>query len=656
MASLPNAPPAASAEPGPLRRLGRFLASWKLALALIVVLAAVFAAATFLETAKGRDYVRWYVYGSHWLAGLLALLAANVLAASAIRFPWKKRRIGFLVAHAGVLVLLAGSIQALLTAVEGRVSLAVGETADSIVIADRSQLKARWKADDAEQVTEFSFRAGPVDWPHGKVLDFGFADGLGVRVLKFYRHAHCNVGWVADESPGGFPALHFELAGPDGVPIRKEWLPTEQFQTTLAVGPAVFQVHQAPAASMLEDFRDPPTGDPHAGDAARHGVLSMHYKDRMVRLAVHENMGKEIPVGDGGIRVEIVQYLPNAKAKPGAKVEFVSLGDEPRQPLLELQVHLPNEEKPLRQLAFAKRPLLTLDAVNGRRCPVTFWYHHPAIAPQPGVEFLQTPDGKLYCRVVKEGSYHWQGEVKRGDTIETAADFAVSILEYLPHARQETAFRSVQPAPDETPGPEAAALVEVTAGSVTREVWIQRNDPRYGFQRIFTPEGTLELDFSHEQIPLGYSLKMLDFTRGGDPEDQAEHASIAGSVQLVDPAQGIKQELEISMDRPLKLGKFNWRLSSRQQLADGKEVCLLTAATDPGRLLKHLGSALICLGAVVMFWLRARPAAKVPASTTEPRTVETDAPLPDDDHRQSPHRHTTPVSDRQAAPGYSRAA
>ena len=70
----------------------RWLASLKLAVFLIVLLAAVLAWATFLEAGKGREYAQWYVYDSPWFLGLLAVLGMNILAATLVRFPWQRKQ------------------------------------------------------------------------------------------------------------------------------------------------------------------------------------------------------------------------------------------------------------------------------------------------------------------------------------------------------------------------------------------------------------------------------------------------------------------------------------------------------------------------------------------------------------------------------------
>ena len=58
---------------------------------------------------------------------LLAFLGANILCAALIRFPWKKRQTGFVITHAGLLVLLAGSWYSLQHADEGQLGMLEGE-------------------------------------------------------------------------------------------------------------------------------------------------------------------------------------------------------------------------------------------------------------------------------------------------------------------------------------------------------------------------------------------------------------------------------------------------------------------------------------------------------------------------------------------------
>ncbi len=609
-----------------LRRFGMWLfratASLRLAVVLIVTLAAVLAVATVLESARGREYAQWYVYRSHWFIGLLGLLGLNILAATLIRFPWGIGRIGFVMTHTGLLVLLAGAVQTFTRGVEGTLAFQEGESANAATLSERSQLTVIRPSQmgghaggfHGSDSVVFAFRPGPVDWPEGKTLDLGYLGGVGVRVLKYYRHAEVEEQWLADPAEAGGPAVRFALrsarAPIEGHPPLFDeesgegsgiaaWLSEEM--GPLGFGPARFEIHRAPVASLVEDFLRPPSQEKEKeSDSA--GVLSMHYQGRMTRVPVGPNVGRKLPLGDTGLSVEIAEYLPNARLVGTAK--FASDDKRPDNPLLELRVHVPGQEKPIRQIAFARRPFLTLDAVHGWDCPVKFWYHHPAVKAVPGVEFLAVPGGKLYCRVGSRDQYISGREVRPGDEIDTGAHFQLRVLEYLPSARREVVFRPAAPsipAGDET-APTAAALVEVDVEGTIEQVWVKQNDATYGMRRLDTAAGPLLISFGYERLPLDFTLKLLEFQRGTNPGGMGD-ASFASRVRLVDRAAGVNDEFTISMNQPLVHRKYVFYQSSFQEQAGG-DVSILTVAYDPGRTLKYLGSLLTCLGILVMICKR----------------------------------------------------
>src|ERR1700722_1545823 len=105
----------------------RFLASLKLAVITLGSLASVLAYATFFESSHGAAAVQEWIYQSQWFAVLLAFLGANILCAALIRYPWKKRQTGFVVTHAGLLIVLGGSWYGLNHSIEGEVVAMEGE-------------------------------------------------------------------------------------------------------------------------------------------------------------------------------------------------------------------------------------------------------------------------------------------------------------------------------------------------------------------------------------------------------------------------------------------------------------------------------------------------------------------------------------------------
>ena len=118
----------------------------------------------------------------------------------------------------------------------------------------------------------------------------------------------------------------------------------------------------------------------------------------------------------------------------------MNLGDKPRNPVVELRVYLPGAKEPVRQVA--KASFANPGGMHIDKCPVKFWYHHPAVAAEPAVEFLATSDSRLFCRV-GNGKYESRGEVHAGETLDAWTDTSVSIVNFVPHARRELVFTPV---------------------------------------------------------------------------------------------------------------------------------------------------------------------------------------------------------------------
>ena len=136
----------------------------------------------------------------------------------------------------------------------------------------------------------------------------------------------------------------------------------------MLVGPIRVQLQRAANPAMVADFLNP---SPAAVDGD--GIVTACFQDAIEQVAVKDNIGKRIPIGRTGASLEIVEFLPNAR--PDNMGRFVSKGEAPTNPMLELRVHLPEENEPLRQIAFAKDGLLNLDGVYGRVCPVIVEQH-----------------------------------------------------------------------------------------------------------------------------------------------------------------------------------------------------------------------------------------------------------------------------------------
>ena len=315
-----------------------------------MLLAAILAAATFVESDKGRDYARWYFYTQTWFVALLGMLGVNILAATLIRFPWKLRQFGFVVTHAGLLVLLAGSIVTFNYGIDATISLEEGETGDHVTVRDLNRFSVQWRPTAGQPdrpVSQFIFTPGPVDWPEGKSLLLGEINGVKLRVTRYLAHARPAEEWMADPDGNGIAAMKFSLVGPDNTENAEQWLTATRFGGSTAVGSAKVEFQQAEADTMVDDFLNPPAKE----DLDPQGLLTIHYEGRVTRLPVSKNVGKKVPLDGGDASVEIAQYLPNARLQADGR--FVNVGDKPRNPVVELRVYLPGGKEPVRQVAKA---------------------------------------------------------------------------------------------------------------------------------------------------------------------------------------------------------------------------------------------------------------------------------------------------------------
>lgn len=601
-----------------LRRVLPLLGSLKLAVVLLLMLAAVIATATVLEADHGRPYALWYVYHSGWFCALLAVLGVNIFCGAASRWPWKRHQTGFVITHGGLLVLLAGSIQSFVGGVEGQVTLREGEATTKMTILSQSQITAKWLDRHEEAPYEFAFEPGPMSWREGTELFLGSVDGVAVRVRHYLSHARPVEDWVADESGVGGPLVRVAVQGPPGSAPIEHVLVDQDYGDEWVLGPMRVQLQKATTGIVVDHFLKPPT-DP----LGTKGMLYAYHRGGVELIAIDKSLGKKVSLGDTGIAVEVLQYFPNAKSD--AHSRFQSVGTEPRNPLVELKVHVPGEPQPLRQLAFAKSPLLNLDGVYGTVCPVKFQYHHPAAKPSPGVELLQAQDGKLYCRLVSAGGVAPKGEVTVGSAVAVSNNFSVSVAEYMEHARPKLTFEAEEPTEDEKAKSEAAVEVEVWAAGVMQTLWLQRNDPDYGTRTVVTPDGPLQLTFGQGESPLGFSVRLLNFRRDVNPGGVG-NATFASTVRVVDEPRGVDAEHTVSMNEPLTYNRLTLYQSSFNESDHGPKTSTFSVAYDPGRTAKYAGSLMICFGIATMFYMRAYFFRQVPRLLSGRRSAAQAAP------------------------------
>jgi hypothetical protein len=160
----PNPPSPFPPPPSPLRPLLdlcwlclRALGSLQLAVLLIAVYFAVLVVATALEGRYDAETARSNVYRTNWFAAIHIVLAVNLLSAMLVRLPWRRRHIGFLIAHGGILVLLIGCGLTWWKGLEGQLSVYEGH-ANHVLLIDNGRLVEKEGDEPGFQVYLHQFR------------------------------------------------------------------------------------------------------------------------------------------------------------------------------------------------------------------------------------------------------------------------------------------------------------------------------------------------------------------------------------------------------------------------------------------------------------------------------------------------------------------
>ncbi len=455
----------ASMVVGAFEAVYRFLASLKLAVLSLATLAAVLSYATFFEKWYGTAAVQEWIYRSKGFAILLAFLAANILCAALIRYPWKRRQTGFVVTHAGLLVLLAGSFYSVMTSDEGQVAALEGEVKDELVRNDYPVIRVQQvDAHDPSKPShewELPFRPGAFGWGPGQprassavssVLGplAGSDDRNPTEVLtrpkdpfRFVVKSHipasiAGVEHVADRSGVPMIKIRPKFKAP-GMPQARDVFADDAERWFLAdkrlskvvrsEGPAQFAFYYVDRPELVEEFLNPPA------DAGSEGVAQIHYKDkdgkpRTYNWPLDGQSGKTVTLPESELTVKLLDVVAFSAAEAGLGE---TLG-ESSLPIAEFDVSLQGQ-KPVKHFGLAGLPMFpnvipgqTAGGETPKALAQISYYLPPALDPKSNgrfglVEVLGTPGGEIYYRVFgRSDSGKTRGEVRAKGTITKGKD------------------------------------------------------------------------------------------------------------------------------------------------------------------------------------------------------------------------------------------
>jgi len=145
-----------------MKKLFDLLASLKLAVILLLLLLVGLSAGTIVETRTSAEVAGRLVYYSAWFLGLQGLFAVNLACSIASLFPWARKRTGFVVVHASLLLIMAGAATSYFLKIEGNLAIPEGGSASVIEEHDaQGQLRSSHQLPFAVHLDRFLLETYP---------------------------------------------------------------------------------------------------------------------------------------------------------------------------------------------------------------------------------------------------------------------------------------------------------------------------------------------------------------------------------------------------------------------------------------------------------------------------------------------------------------
>jgi hypothetical protein len=231
------------------------LASLRLAVVVMVTLGSTCAYATFYEMEHGTPAVQREIYQTPGFSLLLGLLGVNIFAVMMKRYPWKEHHVGFVMAHIGILILLAGSLVSLHRGLDSNMPLYEGETTDRVTLLEKALFVSVPGATTPGQFpVAFEKRPpGP-----GREQRFPLPGSDAILVAEDYA-PHVEVTDSFSAGDEGAPALHFTLKAPFAT--QDGWLSASpEGPSHINFGPVSLGFHAAATEAQALSMARQPEG------------------------------------------------------------------------------------------------------------------------------------------------------------------------------------------------------------------------------------------------------------------------------------------------------------------------------------------------------------------------------------------------------------
>jgi ResB-like family len=293
-------------------RVLHFLASLRIAVVTMLTLAGTCAWATFYEMEHGTPAAQRDIYMTPWFALILALLGVNIFAVMVSRWPWKAHHTGFVIAHIGILTLLAGSLVSLHRGLDSNMPLYEGETSDRVSLLEKA-IHVSIPATGERGSFPVAFEKRPPTTGREQRFQVPQSD---VTLVAEAFEPHVEVHESFEPAESGSPALHFVLQAP--MATQDAWLRADDSSRSHHdLGMVSFGFHTAATEEEVQELLRHSEGRNHLsfvqgpGGPLRFAASGNAGAPVLGRVKV----GEPLPTGWPALAVTVDKYFEKAGLK-----------------------------------------------------------------------------------------------------------------------------------------------------------------------------------------------------------------------------------------------------------------------------------------------------------------------------------------------------
>lgn len=454
-------------------------------------------------------------------------------------------------------------------------------------------------------------------------------DTVSLKVENFYPHTTSQPFRAAEGQEQSFPALHLKMTTPMTKRPNKRWI-TSLPDFLPDPMPIRFEMFVLNDSLLLSEFLNPPT----TKEMGKKGQLTLILGEDRTRHHVqldNVKVGEAIDLGKTSFKFKLrhVGNLMNMMTQ-GHGHGGAGPKDGPFYPAVQFELLTADGKKKGVYLASARMPQMPTFQSGDDVTIVSSWYHYPDFrwgdeSKMGSLQFLRSPDGKLYYRVFgKEGL---KGKGQPLDTTDKSKrhklpwgqmNMEFQVLEWISKATKKEQIEPIHV----TPG---AKIAERTQPALRCQLSNEGNQKEFFVRmsrqaaKVIVGKNVFFVRYRQASRRVNFTLKLKKAQQTNDPGTNRA-AAYESDVVLGYEENGeqIEREQKIYMNHTLDHGKYKVYQTQYQPLmhpqtlrivVDEKDHLVslsgLTIAYDPGLWAKYLGSGLLVLGIAIMFYMRA---------------------------------------------------